>query len=151
MEPLWEYRWLYHDLYYGPVDTNFWMTDSEAKTWHGYSKEGSMRIEETRRDRNLQLTRAEFSGHQFGIGRGPDNEQPLPEFVSPMLDVMRRWWFSPNTVEDGDIRRLVLEVIALRRTLRKAGVKAHDESAWVKVTLAEAAKPPGRQRMRKRR
>lgn len=151
MEPLREYRWLYHDLYYGPVDTCFWMTDWEAERWHGYGKEGSMRIEETRRDRNLQLTQAEHIGHQFGARRGPDNEQPLPEFVPPTLAVMRRWWVSPSGAEDGDIQRLVLEVIALRRALRKAGVKAHDEAAWVKVTLAEAAERPGKRRTRKRR
>ncbi|KUZ00414.1 hypothetical protein WS48_04735 [Burkholderia sp. RF7-non_BP1] len=54
MEPLWEYRWEYVDSYYGVIDCKLWMTDEEAKRWHAYGQEGTRRLDETRRDRQLQ-------------------------------------------------------------------------------------------------
>ncbi|AIO27532.1 hypothetical protein CEQ23_32500 [Burkholderia cepacia] len=53
MEPVWEHRWQYVDSYYGVIDCKFWMTDEEAER-HAFGKEGTRRLDETRRDRHLQ-------------------------------------------------------------------------------------------------
>ncbi len=54
---------------------------------------------------------------------------------------------KPDAAKDGDAERLVRKVIMLRR----AGVKAHEESGWVKATLAKAAAQPVKRRTSKRR
>ncbi|WEY37756.1 hypothetical protein [Paraburkholderia sp. SUR17] len=54
MEAMWEYRWQFvEDGYWGGVkETNFWMTDGEAERWWAYGRDGTRRLDETRRDRN---------------------------------------------------------------------------------------------------
>ncbi len=54
---------------------------------------------------------------------------------------------KPDAAKDGDAERLVRKVIMLRR----AGVKAHEESGWVKATLAKATAQPVKRRTSKRR
>lgn len=129
MEPLWEYRWEYVDSYYGVIDCQFWMTDYEAEQWHGYGKEGTRRLDETRRDRHLQLRTHERARMSVpGRYSGPSKEQPLPEFVSPDVTLLRQWWDKPDQVSGADVRRMVLEVIALRRLLN-ASIKVATESS----------------------
>ncbi|KVE53314.1 hypothetical protein WI94_18765 [Burkholderia vietnamiensis] len=124
MEPLWEYRWEYVDLYYGAIDCKFWMTDEEAERWHGYGKEGTRRLDETRRDRHLQPKPSEQA---LLHASDPRRDDPLPEFASPSTGTLRCWWKNPEQVDGADIRRMVLEVIALRRLL-SASVKVASES-----------------------
>ncbi|WP_175980975.1 hypothetical protein [Burkholderia sp. BCC1630] len=124
MEPLWEYRWEYVDPYYGVIECKFWMTDWEAERWHGYGNEGTRRLEETRRDRNLQPKSTEQA---LAHASAPMADDPLPEFASPDVGTLRRWWKNPELVDGADVRRMVLEVIALRRLLN-ASVKVAAES-----------------------
>ncbi|MFW6855360.1 hypothetical protein ACODYM_29135 [Burkholderia gladioli] len=118
MEPVFEYRWQYWDFYSArPEETSFWMTDWEAENWHAFGKEGTIKIEESRRDRNLRSTSRGSGFAQQGLG-GPEREQPLPEFDSPSLVDLRKWWRDDGKPSKGEIQRLVLEVISLRRLLR---------------------------------
>lgn len=57
MEPLWEYRWEFvqDGRWGGRKETNFWMTDAEAEKWWAYGMKGTRRLDETRRDRNVQI------------------------------------------------------------------------------------------------
>ncbi|MEK6420042.1 MAG: hypothetical protein V4801_10575 [Burkholderia gladioli] len=151
MEPVWEYRWLYDDMFYGPQDTNWWMTDWEAEHWHAYGKEGSMRIDETRRDRTLQKTMYEQPMTTVGRGKGPDKEQPLPQYGSPSVDLLRTWWNAPASADDGEVRRLVLEVIALRRKLRDAGLGDSNGCSWPNVTVRDKREPKPHVRKARRR
>ncbi|KWK16518.1 hypothetical protein WT77_30245 [Burkholderia stagnalis] len=124
MEPLWEYRWEYVDPYYGVIDCKFWMTDEEAERWHAYGQEGTRRLDETRRDRHLQPKSTEQA---LSYASAPAGTDPLPEFVSPDTGTLRGWWQHPERVDGADVRRMVLEVIALRRLL-SASVKVAAES-----------------------
>ncbi|MBU9154224.1 hypothetical protein KTD28_06325 [Burkholderia gladioli] len=151
MDPVWEYRWLYVDHFYGPRDTCFWMTDFEAEKWHSFGKEGTMRLEETKRDRNLQSTSFEHPTTTLGKGGGPERQQPLPEFESPTLKALRSWWVSPREAGDAGVRRLVLEVIMLRRQLRDAGLREHNESGWGTLSIREGVGRPVKQRVRRAR
>ncbi|MCA8314700.1 hypothetical protein LGN43_10445 [Burkholderia multivorans] len=123
MDPLWEYRWAYFDEYYGEIECNFWMTDWEAERWHAYGRKGTRRLDETRRDRNLQPKPSEQA---LSHASGPAGTDPLPEFASPTTNALRRWWKNPESVDGADVRRMVLEVIALRRLLN-ASVKVASE------------------------
>ncbi len=127
MEPLWEYRWEYVDSYYGVIDCKFWMTDGEAERWHAFGKEGTRRLDETRRDRHLQPKSTEQA---LSYASAPVGTDPLPEFVSPDTGTLRGWWKHPERVDGADVRRMVLEVIALRRLLN-ASVKVASESREV--------------------
>lgn len=124
MEPLWEYRWEYVDPYYGAMECKFWMTDWEEERWHAHGKEGTRRLDETRRDRNLQPKPSEQT-HSYASA--PAGTDPLPEFASPDTGTLRGWWKNPETVDGADVRRMVLEVIALQRLLN-ASVKVASES-----------------------
>ncbi|MCH7275078.1 MAG: hypothetical protein V4793_03055 [Paraburkholderia tropica] len=118
MEPVFEYRWQYWDFYGDrPVETHFWMTDWEAEHWPAFGKDGTIRIEESRRDRNLLGSGSPVGYPPKGLG-GLEKEQPLPEFGSPSLVDLRNWWKTPRAASHGDVQRLVLEVISLRRLLR---------------------------------
>lgn len=128
MEPLWEYRWEYVDSYYGVIDCQFWMTDYEAEHWHGYGKDGTRRLDETRRDRHLQPRTHERARMSVPARYSkPSKEQPLPEFASPDVSLLREWWDKPDQVSGADVRRMVLEVIALRRLLNTS-IKVASES-----------------------
>ncbi|WP_175745598.1 hypothetical protein [Burkholderia ambifaria] len=127
MEPLWEYRWQYVDLYYGVIDCKFWMTDEEAEPWHAYGQEGTRRLDEARRDRHLQPKSSEYALSHASAPAGTD---PLPAFVSPDTGTLRGWWKHPESVDGADVRRMVLEVIALRRLL-STSVKVASESREV--------------------
>ncbi|MBU9259084.1 hypothetical protein KTD13_01820 [Burkholderia multivorans] len=124
MEPLWEYRWAYEDEWFGVIECKFWMTDDEAKLWHAYGQKGTRRLDETRRDRNLQPKPTEQALSHASVAAGMD---PLPEFVSPTTNALRRWWKHPERVDGADVRRMILEVIALRRLLN-ASVKVAAEA-----------------------
>ncbi|MBU9547502.1 hypothetical protein KTE50_02945 [Burkholderia multivorans] len=87
MEPLWEYRWAYEDEWFGVIECKFWMTDDEAKLWHAYGKKGTRRLDETRRDRNLQPKPSEQALSHASVAAGTD---PLPEFASPTTDEMHK-------------------------------------------------------------
>lgn len=117
MEPLFEYRWQFWDFYRDrPEETHFWMTDWEAERWHAFGKDGTTRIEESRRDRNLIVG---LAGHGAqNKHSGPEKDHELPEFSSPTVASMREWWVTPERVKPSDVQRLVLEVISLRRLLR---------------------------------
>ncbi|KVD50749.1 hypothetical protein WI86_16720 [Burkholderia ubonensis] len=127
MEPLWEYRWEYTDSYYGVIECKFWMTDREAEQWHAFGQEGTRRLDETRRDRHLQPKPSEQTHAYAAAAAGTD---ALPEFVSPDVGTLRVWWKHPERVDGADVRRMVLEVIALRRLLN-ASVKVASESREV--------------------
>lgn len=60
----------------------------------------------------------------------PAGTDPLPKFVSPDTGTLRGWWKHPERVDGADVRRMVLEVIALRRLLN-ASVKVAPESREV--------------------
>lgn len=119
MPPVWEYQWEYIDTpYTGPPNrTSFWMTDEEAEHWHGSTKPGARRLDETRRDRKAQPPIPIGNG-TFGASYvGPDAGKPLPTFDSPDLPKLRYWWTFPAYCGRGDIRVLILEVIRLRRKI----------------------------------
>lgn len=64
-EPLYEHRYRFTEPGYwgGPKETNFWMTDEEAAEWWAFGREGTQRMDETKRDRNAQ----EHPGYGFGF------------------------------------------------------------------------------------
>jgi hypothetical protein len=54
MEPVWEYQWAF--VWQGRAETTrWWMTDHEAAQWWASGEPGSRRLDETRRDRNVQV------------------------------------------------------------------------------------------------
>ncbi|WP_347467492.1 hypothetical protein [Burkholderia stagnalis] len=118
MEPLWEYQWEYIDMPYSgpPTRTHFWMTDYEAERWHGYTKPGARRLDETRRDRNVQPKPPVglFSPREAQTNRST-SERPLPAFRSPDLQELRLWWLDPRSCTFDEIHRLILEVVRLQR------------------------------------
>lgn len=122
MPPVWEYQWEYIDMPYSgpPKPSGFWMTDEEAKHWHGSSKPGARRLDETRRDRKAQPP-IPTGGGTFGAAyTGPEASKPLPEFTPPDIPKLRYWWKFPDYCGRGDIRVLILEVIRLRRKLENS-------------------------------
>lgn len=119
MTPVWEYQWEYIDMPYDgpPKPTGFWMTDSEAAQWHGSTKPGARRLDETRRDRNAQPPIPHGGGTIGAAFVGPDAGKPLPTFTSPDLPKLRYWWRFPDHCGYHEIRVLILEVIRQRREL----------------------------------
>ncbi|VWC51089.1 hypothetical protein BLA13014_07782 [Burkholderia aenigmatica] len=120
MEPLWEYQWEFVQYPYegAPVHTGFWMTDEEAEHWEPGKHHRSRRLDETRRDRNVQP--------KPPIGLFPPTEappkrstaeRPLPAFRHPDLQELRLWWIDPRSCTFDEIHRLILEVVRLRRQL----------------------------------
>ncbi len=125
MPPIWEYQWEYIDMpYSGPPKTSgFWMTDEEAKHWHGSTKPGARRLDETRRDRKA-LPPIPHGGGTIGSAyTGSDTGKPLPTFTPPDLAKLRYWWRFPDYCGRGDIRTLILEVIRLRREAERGNKK----------------------------
>lgn len=55
MEPLWEYR---YEVFDGPTrgmrKTGFYLTEEEAARWPRLKEETTRRLDETKRDRNIQ-------------------------------------------------------------------------------------------------
>ncbi|VWD22543.1 hypothetical protein [Burkholderia contaminans] len=119
MEQVWEYQWEFIDTPYTgpPKQTGFWMTDYEAERWHGYGKEGTRRLDETRRDRKAQPPIPTGGGTIGDAYAGPDTNKPLPAFTSPDLAKLRYWWMFPYYCSHHDIRVLILEVVRQRRKL----------------------------------
>lgn len=65
MDPIWEYRWVFVEAGHwgGRKETNFWMTDEEARAWWAYGQTGTERLEATKRDRNSKAdASASFTG-----------------------------------------------------------------------------------------
>lgn len=65
MDPIYEYRWSFVETCHwgGKKETNFHMTDEEAKVWWAYGQPGTARIESTKRDRNAKIdASASFTG-----------------------------------------------------------------------------------------
>lgn len=72
MEPVWEYRWEFVEKGYwgGKKETNFWMTDEEVKRWWAFGRDGTRRLDETKRDRNIKI---DTSGTFTGAGKPWDH------------------------------------------------------------------------------
>lgn len=75
----------------------------------------------------MQPKSSEQAHAYASVAAGTD---PLPESVSPDTGTLRGWWKNPERVDGADVRRMVLEVIALRRLLN-ASVKVASESREV--------------------
>ncbi|WP_269501127.1 hypothetical protein [Burkholderia sp. IMCC1007] len=109
MKPRWAYTWEYTDLESGerrrtyvPVTrgeffslTDQFLDESDARA-----------IEETRVDRNVVPLADPYRNHA----------PTMPDFVAPSESELRELW---RTNRDPEVRRLILEIVALRKSLEK--------------------------------
>ncbi|WP_282507413.1 hypothetical protein [Burkholderia cepacia] len=108
MKPRWAYIWEYTDLETGerrhicvPV------TVGEFQTLTGqFSDESAIQaLEETKVDRNVVRPTIELR-----------HAPKMPKFVSPSESELRELW---RTNRDPEVRRLILDVVTLRKSLQK--------------------------------
>lgn len=108
MKPRWAYIWEYTHLESGERRrTDLPVTRAEFQSLTGqFPDESDVRaLEETKVDRNLVPLKA------------PTRRQvPMPDFIAPSESELRELW---RTNRDPEIRRLILEIIALRKSLQK--------------------------------
>lgn len=110
MGTVWEYQWEYTDLDDGQVKVYpFWLTPGEAGC--------SQTLIEGGFGRKLKHTRRERVGEpewRKALKVAPSGIRPLPEFESPLhrelVDLYRR-------ERDPDVRRVILEIVRVRRVL----------------------------------
>lgn len=122
MTPIWEYRLAFDDPIAGcTIESSTWLTDHEAIYWHGYGRDNSRRMDETKRDRNLHPPEP--------LLRLPGK---LPAFNAQTDDELRVLWRHYRA--DPEARRLILEVVHLRRMIGQV-------ESWLKG--AEAAPNKG--------
>lgn len=109
MKPRWAYIWEYTDLDSGKRRrTDLPVTSSEFQPLTGqFLDESDARaLEETRVDRNVvPLTDPR-------LRRVPT----FPDFVAPTESELRELW---RTNHDPEVRRLILEIVTLRKSLQK--------------------------------
>lgn len=108
MKPRWAYIWEYTDLESGKRRfTCVPVTSSEfyAATGQFPDESDPRPIEETKVDRNLVRPTIE-------LRRVPT----MPKFVAPSESELRELW---RTNRDPDVRRLILEIVTLRKSLQK--------------------------------
>jgi len=108
MKPNWAYVWEYTDLETGkrrftcvPVTSN----EFYSATGQFPDESNPRPIEETKVDRNLVRP-------TIALQRVPT----MPDFVAPSESELRELW---RTNRDPKIRRLILEIVTLRRSLEK--------------------------------
>ncbi|MCA8492539.1 hypothetical protein [Burkholderia arboris] len=108
MKPRWAYIWEYTDLETGERrHTCIPVTVGEFQTLTGqFPDESNLRaIEETKVDRNVVRPTIEIR-----------HVPSMPEFVSPSEAELRELW---RTHRDPEVRRLLLEIVTLRKSLQK--------------------------------
>lgn len=109
MKPRWAYIWEYTNIESGErLRTRVPVTIGEFHALTGqFPDESDARpVEETKVDRNLvRLT-------DLPVRRVPK----MPEFVSPSESELRELW---RTHHDPEVRRLILEIVTLRKSLKK--------------------------------
>ncbi|WP_196486751.1 hypothetical protein [Burkholderia anthina] len=108
MKPLWAYIWEYTHLQSGERRrTHLPVTRGEFHSYTGqFLDESDPRpLEETKVDRNVVPLREQYHRHV-----------PMPDFVAPTESELRELW---RTNRDPEVRRLILEIVALRKSLEK--------------------------------
>lgn len=108
MKPRWAYIWEYTDLESGGRRrTNLPVTSGEFQPLTGqFLDESDARaLEETKVDRNVVPLREPCRRHV-----------PMPDFAAPTESELRELW---RTNRDPEVRRLILEIVALRKSLEK--------------------------------
>ncbi|MGC2945490.1 hypothetical protein [Burkholderia ambifaria] len=108
MKPSWAYIWEYTDVESGERRrTRLPVTSGEFQPLTGqFLDESDARaLEETRIDRNVVPLKEPCRRHV-----------PMPEFVAPTESELRELW---RTSRDPEVRRLILEIVALRKSLEK--------------------------------
>lgn len=109
MKPRWAYVWEYTDLESGERRrTSVAVTAGEFQPLTGqFLDESNARpIEETKVDRNVVRLADPFHKHV----------PKMPEFVAPTETELRDLW---RTHRDPEVRRLILEIVTLRKSLEK--------------------------------
>ncbi|HHT8903082.1 TPA: hypothetical protein ACT5CR_006069 [Burkholderia cenocepacia] len=108
MKPRWAYIWEYTDVESGERRrTRLPVTRAEFQSLTGqFPDESDVRaLEETKVDRNLVPL------------RDPCRPiVPMPDFIAPTESELRELW---RTNRDPEVRRLILEIVALRKSLEK--------------------------------
>ncbi|HDR9474364.1 hypothetical protein [Burkholderia multivorans] len=110
MEPIWEYQWEYTDLDDGQVKViPFWLTEAEAANSHTLlNNDFGRKRAHTRRQRIGEPEwRTALKGKPSGIKRLPEFETPLH---AELVELYQR-------NRDPDVRRVILEVVRVRRVL----------------------------------
>ncbi|WP_244109349.1 hypothetical protein [Burkholderia anthina] len=109
MKPLWAYIWEYTHIESGerrctyvPVTAG----EFQSLTDQFLDESDARAIEETKVDRNVVRLAAPHSK------RKPE----MPDFVAPSESELRELW---RTNRDPDVRRLILEIVMLRKSLQK--------------------------------
>ncbi|MCA8075807.1 hypothetical protein [Burkholderia cepacia] len=109
MKPRWAYIWEYTNIESGErLRTRVPVTVGEfhAMTGQFPDESDALPVEETKVDRNVvRLT-------DLSVRRVPK----MPEFVSPSESELRELW---RTHHDPEVRRLILEIVTLRKSLKK--------------------------------
>ncbi|WP_230971883.1 hypothetical protein [Burkholderia anthina] len=108
MNPRWAYIWEYTDLESGERrHTLLPVTRAEFQPMTGqFLDESNARaLDETRVDRNVVPLKEPYRRHV-----------PMPDFVAPTESELRELW---RTNRDPEVRRLILEIVALRKSLEK--------------------------------
>ncbi|KOR22156.1 hypothetical protein [Burkholderia cenocepacia] len=109
MKPRWAYIWEYTHLESGERRrTSVQVTKAEfhAMTGQFLDESDAKAIEETKVDRNVV---GYFDPHRQRVPK-------MPKFVSPSESELREMW---RTNHDPEVRRLILEVVTLRKSLQK--------------------------------
>ncbi|KVV20743.1 hypothetical protein WK78_25875 [Burkholderia cepacia] len=108
MKPRWAYMWEYTHVESGERRrTHLPVTRSEFQPYTGqFLDESDARpLEETKVDRNVVPLREQYHRHV-----------PMPDFVTPTESELRELW---RTNRDPEVRRLILEIVTLRKSLQK--------------------------------
>ncbi|WP_227791764.1 hypothetical protein [Burkholderia sp. BE17] len=108
MKPRWAYIWEYTDLESGERRrTHLPVTRTEFQSMTGqFLDESDVRaLDETRVNRNVVPLKEQYCRHV-----------PMPDFIAPTESELRELW---RTNRDSEVRRLILEIVTLRKSLEK--------------------------------
>ncbi|WP_227789497.1 MULTISPECIES: hypothetical protein [unclassified Burkholderia] len=108
MKPRWAYIWEYTDLESGERRRTYLpvtRAEFQSLTWQFPDESDVRALEETKVDRNVVPLKVPCRRHV-----------PMPDFIAPTESELRDLW---RTNRDPEVRRLILEIVTLRKSLEK--------------------------------